>query len=58
VAEAFTPQIDIGTSIMIPERYVADLGVRLGLYRRLSTLVDKAEIEGFGCPRRSRTCSR
>jgi transcription-repair coupling factor (superfamily II helicase) len=32
---------------MIPERYVADLGVRLGLYRRLSTLVDKAEIEGF-----------
>ncbi len=48
VAEAtFTPQINIGTSIMIPERYVADLGVRLGLYRRLSTLVDKAEIEGF-----------
>jgi transcription-repair coupling factor (superfamily II helicase) len=45
--EAFTPQINIGTAIMIPERYVADLGVRLGLYRRLSTLVDKAEIEGF-----------
>ena len=45
--EAFTPQINIGTSIMIPDRYVADLGVRLGLYRRLSTLVDKAEIEGF-----------
>ncbi|MCH8925500.1 MAG: transcription-repair coupling factor [Proteobacteria bacterium] len=46
-AEAFTPQISIGTSIMIPEAYVADLGVRLGLYRRLSRLVDKAEIEGF-----------
>ena len=45
--EAFTPQINIGTSVMIPERYVADLGARLGLYRRLSTLVDKAEIEGF-----------
>jgi transcription-repair coupling factor (superfamily II helicase) len=53
--EAFTPQINIGTAIMIPEPYVADLGVRLGLYRRLrlglyrrlSTLVDKAEIEGF-----------
>jgi transcription-repair coupling factor (superfamily II helicase) len=45
--EAFTPQINIGTSVMIPERYVADLGDRLGLYRRLSTLVDKAEIEGF-----------
>ena len=46
-AEAFTPQISIGTSIMIPEAYVADLGVRLGLYRRLSRLVDKAEVEGF-----------
>ncbi|MFQ6018197.1 MAG: transcription-repair coupling factor [Kiloniellaceae bacterium] len=46
-AEAFTPQISIGTSVLIPERYVADLGVRLGLYRRLSGLVDKAEIEAF-----------
>jgi transcription-repair coupling factor (superfamily II helicase) len=45
--EPFTPQISMGTSVMIPERYVADLGVRLGLYRRLSALVDEAEIEGF-----------
>lgn len=46
-AEAFTPQISMGTSVMIPEKYVADLNVRLGLYRRLSTLVDRAEIESF-----------
>ena len=46
-AEPFTPQINIGTPVMIPERYVADLNVRLGLYRRLSILVDKAEIEAF-----------
>jgi transcription-repair coupling factor (superfamily II helicase) len=26
---------------------VSDLGVRLGLYRRLATLVDPADIEGF-----------
>jgi len=46
-AEAFTPQISIGTPVMIPEAYVADLNVRLGLYRRLSTLVDRSEIESF-----------
>jgi transcription-repair coupling factor (superfamily II helicase) len=44
---AFTPQISIGTSVLIPEDYVADLSVRLGLYRRLSRLVDGAEIESF-----------
>ncbi len=32
---------------MIPESYVADLGVRLGLYRRISTLVDRNELEAF-----------
>ena len=46
-AEAFTPQINIGSPVLIPEAYVADLNVRLGLYRRLSTLVDRAEIEAF-----------
>jgi len=46
-AEAFTPQINVGTPVRIPEAYVADLNVRLGLYRRLSKLVDRAEIEAF-----------
>ncbi len=44
---AFTPQISIGTAVLIPEIYVADLSVRLGLYRRLSGLVDGVEIESF-----------
>jgi transcription-repair coupling factor (superfamily II helicase) len=43
----FTPQISIGTSVLIPEAYVADLSVRLGLYRRLASLVDAGEIESF-----------
>ncbi len=47
VAEAFTPQINLGMSVRIPESYVADLNLRLGLYRRLSRLVDGAEIEAF-----------
>jgi transcription-repair coupling factor (superfamily II helicase) len=45
--DAWTPQIAIGTSVLIPEGYVADLGVRLGLYRRISTLVDRREIDAF-----------
>jgi transcription-repair coupling factor (superfamily II helicase) len=46
-AEAWTPQIAIGTPVLIPERYVADLNVRLGLYRRIATLVDRTEIDAF-----------
>ncbi len=32
---------------MIPESYITDLDVRLGLYRRLSSLNTKVELEGF-----------
>ena len=46
-AEAWTPQISLGTSVLIPEVYVKDLNVRLGLYRRLSTLVGQSEIDAF-----------
>ncbi|MEM7224268.1 MAG: transcription-repair coupling factor [Pseudomonadota bacterium] len=46
-ADAWTPQIGLGTPVLIPESYVTDLNVRLGLYRRVSTLVDQAEIEAF-----------
>ena len=46
-AEAFSPQIAIGSSVLIPEGYVSDLSVRLGLYRRLADLVDRQEIEAF-----------
>ena len=41
------PQITLGLPVLIPEAYVSDLDVRLGLYRRISRLVDKAEIESF-----------
>ena len=33
--------------MLIPEPYVPDLDVRLGLYRRLSGLSSKVELEGF-----------
>ena len=45
--DQWSPQISIGTSVLIPENYVADLQVRLGLYRRLSTVTETQEIEAF-----------
>jgi len=44
---AWTPQINIGMPVLIPDRYVADLNVRLGLYRRLSVLEGRDELEAF-----------
>jgi transcription-repair coupling factor (superfamily II helicase) len=45
--DEWTPQITIGTPVLIPETYVADLPVRLGLYRRIVQLVDRREIDAF-----------
>ncbi|OUS08748.1 transcription-repair coupling factor [Rhodobacterales bacterium 52_120_T64] len=45
--EAWSPQINLGVPVLIPADYVSDLDVRLGLYRRLSALSGKVELEGF-----------
>ncbi len=45
--DQWSPTISLGTSVLIPETYVADLQLRLGLYRRLSTLETRAEIDNF-----------
>ncbi len=45
--ETWAPQINLGVPVLIPEKYVPDLDVRLGLYRRLSGLTTKVELEGF-----------
>ena len=68
VADKWSPQITIGTPVLIPEEYVADLPVRLALYRRLAEIEDEREIEAFAAelvdrfgplpPRRSTICSR
>ncbi len=47
-ADRWSPQITIGMAVLIPEDYVADLSVRLGLYRRLADLDDDREIDAFG----------
>ncbi|MFP1645526.1 transcription-repair coupling factor [Pontitalea aquivivens] len=43
----WSPQINLGVPVMIPEAFIPDLDVRLGLYRRLSGLTTKVELEGF-----------
>ncbi|OOY23464.1 transcription-repair coupling factor [Thioclava sediminum] len=43
----WSPQINLGVPVMIPDSYIPDLDVRLGLYRRLSSLTTKVELEGF-----------
>ncbi|NNE88168.1 MAG: transcription-repair coupling factor [Silicimonas sp.] len=45
--DQWAPQINLGVPVLIPEAYVPDLDVRLGLYRRLSGLSSKVELEGF-----------
>jgi transcription-repair coupling factor (superfamily II helicase) len=46
--DRWSPQITIGTPVLIPEDYVTDLPVRLALYRRLSEIEDDRAIEAFG----------
>ena len=45
--DQWAPQINLGVPVLIPDDYVPDLDVRLGLYRRLSGLQTKVELEGF-----------
>ena len=46
-ADQWSPTISLGAAVLIPDTYVADLQLRLGLYRRLSTLETRPEIDAF-----------
>jgi transcription-repair coupling factor (superfamily II helicase) len=43
----FSPQITVDAPILIPETYVPDLDLRMGLYRRLNDVEDQNALEGF-----------
>ena len=43
----WSPQISVGLPVLIPEKYVPDLSVRMGLYRRLAHLKTREEIDIF-----------
>ncbi len=43
----WTPNINLGLPVLIPDSYVRDLPVRLGLYRRIGALSSDAESEAL-----------
>jgi transcription-repair coupling factor (superfamily II helicase) len=43
----WSPQISLGLEVLIPDTYVADLTVRMNLYRRLAGLTERGEIDAF-----------
>ncbi len=47
IEDQWSPRINLGTSVLLPEEYVPDLQVRLGLYRRLSGVERHEAIEAF-----------
>src|SRR5690606_25178183 len=46
-ADKWSPEISLGLSVLIPESYVSDLQLRLGLYRRLSALETREDLDQF-----------
>ncbi|AQX26614.1 transcription-repair coupling factor [Bartonella sp. Raccoon60] len=44
----WSPQISLGTAVIIPENFVPDLSLRMRLYRRLTELDNIEQIDEFG----------
>ena len=44
---AFSPQINVGATVLIPEGYVGDLNLRMALYRRLAEITESDDIDAF-----------
>ena len=45
--DSFSPQISVDAPILIPDDYVPDLDLRMGLYRRINELDDRQGLESF-----------
>lgn len=43
----WSPQINLGLAVYLPDSYVSDLNLRLSLYKRLSHLTSAEEIDAF-----------
>jgi transcription-repair coupling factor (superfamily II helicase) len=46
-SDGFSPQITVDAPILIPDDYVPDLDLRMGLYRRINELEDRQGLESF-----------
>ena len=47
IDEDYSPQINLGLPVLLPENYIADLSLRLSLYRNLAGFKTLLEIENF-----------
>lgn len=45
--EHWSPQINIGMPVLIPDGYIADLSLRMTLYRRIARLETRDDIDGL-----------
>ena len=45
--QSWSPQVNVGIPILIPESYIEDLNLRLAIYRRISEVVDDSEGDGL-----------
>jgi transcription-repair coupling factor (superfamily II helicase) len=43
----WSPQINVGTSVLLPEAFIPDLQVRLGVYRRMADLPTQDDLDSF-----------
>jgi transcription-repair coupling factor (superfamily II helicase) len=46
-AEHWSPSINLGIAVLIPDDYVSDIELRLGLYKRISTMQSEADLESI-----------
>ena len=46
-ADDYSPQVKLDMPVMIPEQYVEDLSLRMGLYQRLARLQAQGDIDEF-----------
>lgn len=44
---AWSPKIELGLAVSIPDTYVPDLPTRLGLYRRMGQVEERKEVDAF-----------
>jgi transcription-repair coupling factor (superfamily II helicase) len=47
-SDQWSPTIAVGAPVTIPDTYIEDIHVRMGIYKRLSQLETDQEIDGFG----------
>ena len=45
--QSWSPQVNVGVAILIPERYIQDLNLRLATYRRIAEIEDDAASDGL-----------